>query len=195
MGVRPSPPLLALMGIRLEGLIPAATLPLLLTMVLFLGPLIQMAMDCPWDFIDGLKVGIVPRLPAHFHHVIELLRFRQGTVLGIFLSAVFQFSYTAVFGAYTAFIFIRTGECLTLPCMCVCVCVCVCVWPCCPSLSAPGLYVSLFLSQPLCWVVLCCCAGLSLSPCVGSSWVRGLPLNSAALVVGSGRTPALMGVD
>ncbi|XP_069036597.1 CAAX prenyl protease 2 [Lepisosteus oculatus] len=168
MGVRPSPPLLALMGIRLEGLIPAATLPLLLTMVLFLGPLIQMAMDCPWDFIDGLKVGIDPRfwalcfsdmrwlrnqvvaplteelvfracmLPmlvpcagptraiftcplffgvAHFHHVIELLRFRQGTVLGIFLSAVFQFSYTAVFGAYTAFIFIRTGH-LVGPVLC-----------------------------------------------------------------------------
>lgn len=79
-------------------------------------------------------------LTAHFHHVIELLRFRQGTLSGIFLSAgvfndmssfttaqrchcdsdelfcsvwsttVFQFSYTAVFGAYTAFIFIRTGE-------------------------------------------------------------------------------------
>ncbi|KAG2469550.1 FACE2 protease, partial [Polypterus senegalus] len=46
---------------------------------------------------------------AHFHHVIELLRFRQGTLSGIFLSAVFQFSYTAVFGAYTAFIFVRTG--------------------------------------------------------------------------------------
>lgn len=27
------------------------------------------------------------RPPAHFHHVIELLRFRQGTLLGIFLSA------------------------------------------------------------------------------------------------------------
>ncbi|CAF94184.1 unnamed protein product [Tetraodon nigroviridis] len=47
---------------------------------------------------------------AHFHHVIEQLRFRQGSVTGIFLSAVFQFSYTAVFGAYTAFVFIRTGE-------------------------------------------------------------------------------------
>ncbi|MGH0163367.1 UNVERIFIED_CONTAM: hypothetical protein FKN15_044079 [Acipenser sinensis] len=47
---------------------------------------------------------------AHFHHVIELLRFRQGTVGGIILSAVFQFSYTAVFGTYTAFIFVRTGH-------------------------------------------------------------------------------------
>ncbi|XP_048885229.1 CAAX prenyl protease 2 isoform X2 [Brienomyrus brachyistius] len=111
-GVEARPPLLALMGIRLEGIIPAVTLPLLLTMVLFLGPLIQLAADCPWGFLDGIKVGL-----AHFHHVIELLRFGQGTVSGIFLSAVFQFSYTAVFGAYTAFIFIRTGH-LVGPVLC-----------------------------------------------------------------------------
>ncbi|XP_028284866.1 CAAX prenyl protease 2 [Parambassis ranga] len=160
-GVRTGSSLLALMGIRFEGLIPAIILPLLLTMVLFLGPLIQLAMDCPWSFIDGIRVAFDPwfwmlclsdmrwlrnqvvaplteelvfracMLPmlvpcagpftaiftcplffgvAHFHHVIELLRFRQGTLSGIFLSAVFQFSYTAVFGAYTAFIFIRTGH-------------------------------------------------------------------------------------
>ncbi|XP_067877930.1 CAAX prenyl protease 2 isoform X3 [Heterodontus francisci] len=129
--------------------------------VLFLGPLIQLVMDYPWDLLDGIKMFLDPQfwvqcladmrwmrnqvvaplteelvfracmLPmlvpctglsraivtcplffgvAHFHHVIELLKFRQGTVAGIFLSAVFQFSYTAVFGAYTAFIFIRTGH-------------------------------------------------------------------------------------
>lgn len=167
-GVEPGPSLLALMGIRFEGLIPAILLPLLLTMVLFLGPLIQLAMDCPWGFMDGIRVAFDPcfwalcvsdmrwlrnqvvaplteelvfracMLPmlvpcaspstaiftcplffgvAHFHHVIELLRFRQGTVSGIFLSAAFQFSYTAVFGAYTAFIFIRTGH-LVGPVLC-----------------------------------------------------------------------------
>lgn len=167
-GVTPGPSLLALMGIRFEGLIPAVILPLLLTMVLFLGPLIQQAADCPWGFMDGLRVAFDPcfwalcfsdmrwlrnqvvaplteelvfracMLPmlvpctspstaiftcplffgvAHFHHVIELLRFKQGTVSGIFLSAVFQFSYTAVFGAYTAFIFIRTGH-LVGPVLC-----------------------------------------------------------------------------
>ncbi|XP_012876295.1 PREDICTED: CAAX prenyl protease 2 isoform X1 [Dipodomys ordii] len=47
---------------------------------------------------------------AHFHHIIEQLRFRQSSVGSIFLSAAFQFSYTAVFGAYTAFLFIRTGH-------------------------------------------------------------------------------------
>lgn len=167
-GVETGSSLLALMGIRLEGLIPAIVLPLLLTMVLFLGPLMQLAMDCPWSFIDGIRVAFDPwfwtlcasdmrwlrnqvvaplteelvfracMLPmlvpcagpltaiftcplffgvAHFHHVIELLRFRQGTLSGIFLSAVFQFSYTAVFGAYTAFIFIRTGH-LVGPVLC-----------------------------------------------------------------------------
>ncbi|XP_049748573.1 CAAX prenyl protease 2 isoform X2 [Elephas maximus indicus] len=47
---------------------------------------------------------------AHFHHIIEQLRFRQSSVGSIVLSAAFQFSYTAVFGAYTAFLFIRTGH-------------------------------------------------------------------------------------
>nr|XP_034955332.1 CAAX prenyl protease 2 isoform X2 [Zootoca vivipara] len=159
-GIKPDASLLALMGFRLEGIIPATVLPLLLTMVLFLGPLIQLSMDCPWDLVEGLKVAFDPSfwvlcltdmrwlrnqviapfteelvfracmLPmlvpctglgpavftcplffgvAHFHHVIEQLRFRQGSTASIFLSAVFQFSYTAVFGTYTAFIFIRTA--------------------------------------------------------------------------------------
>ncbi|XP_044304660.1 CAAX prenyl protease 2 [Varanus komodoensis] len=149
------------MGFRLEGIIPATLLPLLLTMVLFLGPLIQLSMDWPWDLTDALRIvfdsrfwllcltdirwlrnqiiapfteelvfracmlpmlvpctGLGPAIftcplffgVAHFHHVIEQLRFRQGSRTNIFLSAVFQFSYTAVFGAYTAFLFIRTGH-------------------------------------------------------------------------------------
>ncbi|XP_011797793.1 CAAX prenyl protease 2 isoform X3 [Macaca fascicularis] len=126
------------MGFRLEGIFPAALLPLLLTMILFLGPLMQLSMDCPCDLADGLKVVLAPRswarcltdmrwlrnqviaplteelvfracmLPmlapcmglgpavftcplffgvAHFHHIIEQLRFRQSSVGNIFLSA------------------------------------------------------------------------------------------------------------
>ncbi|KAJ8405857.1 hypothetical protein AAFF_G00312940 [Aldrovandia affinis] len=167
-GIRPGPSLLSLMGIRFEGVLAAATLPLVLTMALFLGPLTQLALDTPWGLIDGIKLAFDPwfwalcvsdmrwlrnqvvaplteelvfracMLPmlvpcagpttaificplffgvAHFHHVIELLRFRQASVSGIFLSAAFQFSYTAVFGAYTAFIFIRTGH-LVGPVLC-----------------------------------------------------------------------------
>ncbi|EPQ06583.1 CAAX prenyl protease 2, partial [Myotis brandtii] len=160
-GIQPGTSLLTLMGFRLEGIFPAALLPLLLTMILFLGPLMQLSMDCPRDLADGLKVVLAPRswarclmdmrwlrnqviaplteelvfracmLPmlapctglgpavftcplffgvAHFHHIFEQLRFRQSSVGSIFLSAAFQFSYTAVFGAYTAFLFIRTGH-------------------------------------------------------------------------------------
>ncbi|XP_075693551.1 CAAX prenyl protease 2 isoform X2 [Rhinoderma darwinii] len=151
-GIKADVAILSLMGFRLDGILTATILPLLLTML---------SLDCPWGLLDGLKVAFDSRfwmlcftdmrwlrnqviaplteelvfracmLPmlvpcispgtavftcplffgiAHFHHVIEQLRFRQGTVLSIFLSAAFQFSYTAVFGAYTAFIFIRTGH-------------------------------------------------------------------------------------
>ncbi|XP_052049359.1 CAAX prenyl protease 2 isoform X5 [Apodemus sylvaticus] len=137
-GIQPGTSLLTLMGFRLEGIFPAALLPLLLTMILFLGPLMQLSMDCPCDLTDGLKVVLAPRswarcltdmrwlrnqviaplteelvfracmLPmlapctglgpavftcplffgvAHFHHIIEQLRFRQSSVGSIFLSA------------------------------------------------------------------------------------------------------------
>ncbi|KAM6032634.1 LOW QUALITY PROTEIN: CAAX prenyl protease 2 [Chlamydotis macqueenii] len=167
-GIRPDTPLPALLGLRLEGLLPATLLPLLLTMVdPLLGPLIQLSMDCPWRWLDGVRVAFDPRLwalclgdvrwlrnqvvaplteelvfracmlpmllpcagpgpavlacplffgVAHFHHVIEQLRF-PGSVGSIFMSAAFQFSYTAVFGAYTAFIFLRTGH-LAGPVLC-----------------------------------------------------------------------------
>lgn len=40
-------------------------------------------------------VPALSSLLAHFHHVIELLRFRQGTLLGIFLSAGENIFFTA----------------------------------------------------------------------------------------------------
>ncbi|XP_071657668.1 CAAX prenyl protease 2 isoform X6 [Patagioenas fasciata] len=104
-GIKAEWSLPALLGLRLEGLLPATLLPLLLTMILFLGPLIQLSMDCSWRWSHGLRAAL-----AHFHHVIEQLRFRQGSLGSILVAAAFQFSYTAVFGAYTAFIFLRTGH-------------------------------------------------------------------------------------
>ncbi|XP_017573838.1 CAAX prenyl protease 2 isoform X2 [Pygocentrus nattereri] len=167
--------------------------------VLFLGPLIQMAMDSPKGLVHEVKSGfslknvtdclrdlcwlrnhvvaplteelvfrasMLPILApctgptaaifiaplffgvAHFHHVIEQLRFGHDSVLDILVCAgkmscskceyvcllsilpgmselsvmffcfsVFQFSYTSVFGAYTAFIFTRTGH-LVGPVLC-----------------------------------------------------------------------------
>ncbi|XP_030689302.2 CAAX prenyl protease 2 isoform X4 [Orcinus orca] len=60
-GIQPGTSLLTLMGFRLEGIFPAALLPLLLTMILFLGPLMQLSMDCPCDLADRLKVVLAPR--------------------------------------------------------------------------------------------------------------------------------------
>ncbi|XP_073681346.1 CAAX prenyl protease 2 [Garra rufa] len=165
---RPSPPLWALLGIRLEGFVPAALLPLTLTMVLFLGPLTQLAVESPRGLFHDVKAGLNSRswskcvkelrwlrnqvvapateefvfracmIPifvpctsptaaifigpfffgvAHFHHIIEQLRFGQDTVFEILICAAFQFTYTYIFGAYTAFIFIRTGH-LVGPVLC-----------------------------------------------------------------------------
>ncbi|XP_059811256.1 CAAX prenyl protease 2 isoform X2 [Hypanus sabinus] len=60
-GFKTGPSLLALMGIHLEGIFAAACFPLLLTMVLFVGPLIQLVMDYSWDLFDGLKMFLDPR--------------------------------------------------------------------------------------------------------------------------------------
>ncbi|XP_077313399.1 CAAX prenyl protease 2 isoform X3 [Lithobates pipiens] len=60
-GIKTDAAFLSLMGFRLECILTATVLPLLLTMILFLGPLVQLSMDCPWDFLDGLKVAFDPR--------------------------------------------------------------------------------------------------------------------------------------
>lgn len=46
------------------------------------------------------------------YHSLRLADSRRRLMINMFFwsATVFQFSYTAVFGAYTAFIFIRTGE-------------------------------------------------------------------------------------
>ncbi|XP_063172947.1 CAAX prenyl protease 2 isoform X2 [Candoia aspera] len=143
-GVKPDASLLTLMGFRLEGILPATLLPLLLTMILFLGPLIQLSMDCPWDLVDGLRIAFDPSFWVLCLTDIRWLRnqviapfteelvFRAcmvpmlvpctGAGLAIltcplFFGVVFQFSYTAIFGAYTAFLFIRTGH-LVGPVLC-----------------------------------------------------------------------------
>ncbi|AWO99891.1 putative endosialin isoform 2 [Scophthalmus maximus] len=46
------------MGVRAEGFAPAVTLPLLLTMVAYLGPLVQSAMDAPGGFTAELQSAL-----------------------------------------------------------------------------------------------------------------------------------------
>ncbi|XP_069001742.1 CAAX prenyl protease 2-like [Embiotoca jacksoni] len=150
-----------LMGVRVEGFIPAAILPLLLTMVFYLGPLVHTAMDNPDGFTAELKsamdvqswrlcvedvvwlrnqvvaplteelvfrAAMLPMLVpctgptaaiftaplffgvAHFHHIIEQRRLCKDCMNVILLVAGMQFLYTTVFGAFTAFMFMRTGH-------------------------------------------------------------------------------------
>ncbi|XP_053298042.1 CAAX prenyl protease 2 [Pleuronectes platessa] len=150
-----------LMGVRMEGFIPAVTLPLLLTVVFYLGPLVHSAMDNPGGFTLELhsafdvqswrsRVGdavwlrdqvvapvteelvfrgaMLPMLVpcagptgsiftaplffgvAHLHHVIEQRRLHKESMSVILLVAGMQFLYTTVFGAFSAFIFMRTGH-------------------------------------------------------------------------------------
>ncbi|XP_042355760.1 CAAX prenyl protease 2-like [Plectropomus leopardus] len=150
-----------LMGVRLESLVPAAILPLLLTMVFYLGPLVHSAMDNPkgltgelqsaldvqsWRLCVGDAVwlrnqvvapvteelvfrgAMLPMLVpctgptaaiftaplffgvAHFHHIIDQRRLHKDSMSAILLVSGMQFLYTTVFGAFTAFIFMRTGH-------------------------------------------------------------------------------------
>ncbi|XP_070579134.1 CAAX prenyl protease 2-like [Ptychodera flava] len=159
------------LGIRTAGIGAAAVLPLVLTMILFLGPIVMVFYDGISSYFDlnllksevssslwwrnywvapfteefVFRACMLPLLisclgfskavficplffgVAHIHHVIERLRF-QGRVLSnpsymcqriFFLHciSVFQFCYTTVFGAYTAFLFLRTGH-LVAPVIC-----------------------------------------------------------------------------
>eukprot|EP00096_Caligus_rogercresseyi_P013076 TRINITY_DN5731_c0_g1_i1.p1 TRINITY_DN5731_c0_g1~~TRINITY_DN5731_c0_g1_i1.p1 ORF type:complete len:287 (+),score=35.76 TRINITY_DN5731_c0_g1_i1:133-993(+) len=54
--------------------------------------------------ISPLLFGI-----AHFHHMVEKVR-RGQDLLSAFLVSGFQFSYTTVFGTFSAYLFLRTGH-------------------------------------------------------------------------------------
>ncbi|PVD25539.1 hypothetical protein C0Q70_13195 [Pomacea canaliculata] len=143
------------LGIRFFGLIPAVVLPLILTMILFLGPLYLHYMDGVFrlyleprywttslqnfiwlrnhivaplseEFIFracmlpllvpafgiGWSVFLCPLFfgVAHFHHMIEKVIHKQAEVIDAFRQSMFQLFYTTVFGAYSAFLFLRTGH-------------------------------------------------------------------------------------
>jgi len=168
-----SPTLLAeyslseIIGIRWPGLGQALLLPLLLTMVLFLGPSVMLFTEmtgmstavsvsscwermrinsifywrrsirdwkwwrnhvvAPFSEEFTFRACMLPVLlghythsqaivvsplffgVAHFHHMVE--RIRKGEdILSSFLISMFQFTYTTIFGMYSALLFIRTGH-------------------------------------------------------------------------------------
>lgn len=146
--------LVEIIGVRWPGLGLATLVPLLLTMVLFLGPLVMMFFDertklccvpmywkqCLKDWIwwrnhvvapfseeFTFRACMVPVLlgyythtqaiiisplffgVAHFHHMLERIRKGQE-IFPAFLVSLFQFSYTTVFGMYSALLFVQTGH-------------------------------------------------------------------------------------
>ncbi|XP_023322349.1 CAAX prenyl protease 2 [Eurytemora carolleeae] len=143
-----------ILGLRLPGLIPASIFPVLLTVILFLGPTVMLFTDprvrvywLPMYWKQSLKDWIwwrnhvvapfseeftfracmVPILlgyytkkqtmlisplffgVAHFHHMVERIRKGQP-ILTSFLFSMFQFTYTTIFGTYSAFLFLSTGH-------------------------------------------------------------------------------------
>ncbi|XP_071079681.1 CAAX prenyl protease 2-like [Haliotis cracherodii] len=147
--------LLSWLGIRFWGFLPALFVPLILTMVLFMGPLALHYIDgvfrlyleprywtnslsnliwirnhivAPFSeefifracmlpilvpaFGPGTSIFLCPLFfgVAHFHHMIEKVIQGQQEVLEAFKQSVFQLFYTTIFGAYSAFLFLRTGH-------------------------------------------------------------------------------------
>ncbi|XP_073999411.1 ras converting CAAX endopeptidase Sras [Rhodnius prolixus] len=143
-----------LLGLRTAGLLMACTVPLMLTMILFLGPLaIQkqsgtwMLYSEPMYWINNLKnihwlrdhivaplseeltfrACMIPLLVscfrphnavficpvffgvAHIHHIYERLKSGFDLKSALLLSG-FQVLYTTIFGAYSAYLFLRTGH-------------------------------------------------------------------------------------
>ncbi|CAG7724973.1 unnamed protein product [Allacma fusca] len=146
--------ILEIFGVRTEGLFLAIIVPLLLTSILFLGPLaveystgVLKVYAEPSFWLATLKQligirnyivapiteelvfraciisligsclstsGIVIVCPlffgaAHLHHAIEQIRLGVPVRRAILISA-FQFIYTSIFGAYSAYLFLRTGH-------------------------------------------------------------------------------------
>ncbi|KAK3925809.1 CAAX prenyl protease 2 [Frankliniella fusca] len=62
-------------------------------------------------FIAPLFFGV-----AHLHHMVDRVRHERIPFLNAFIISIFQMSYTTVFGAYSAFLFVRTGH-LAAPCI------------------------------------------------------------------------------
>ncbi|XP_070518368.1 CAAX prenyl protease 2 isoform X1 [Cardiocondyla obscurior] len=150
-----------MLGLRWTGLVQATVIPLVLTMILFLGPLSLQGFSGLWrlytDFTSDLvepmywlisvqtltwwrnqvvaplseewtfRACMLPLLLqcftpttaifvcplffgiAHFHHIVE--RVKMGVSLKhALLISCFQSAYTTLFGAYAAFLFVRTGH-------------------------------------------------------------------------------------
>jgi len=150
-----------LLGVHSESILMGSFLPLLLTMILFAGPItLYFVVEGFQEFIDTFFTTeylydlrwyrtivfaplseelifracmlplLVPRYGlvhstfiaplffgvAHFHHIIEEIRTGKR-IFHVILTSCFQMTYTTIFGAYSAFLFLRTGH-LVGPVLC-----------------------------------------------------------------------------
>jgi len=143
-----------ILGIRFAGLATAIVVPMVLTAILFLGPISILYFNGFFPFYTEYKrwplymkdlifirnyimapiseeftfrscmlaliihcvepkkaIFICPIFfgTAHLHHMREQIR--EGIpVVNVLISAGFQFGYTSIFGAYSAYLFLRTGH-------------------------------------------------------------------------------------
>ena len=141
----PSAPLTQWFGLWAPaGYLQAAVLPLLLTMVLFLGPLVMLWLDgeCDgwWSIPQGIDLQTVRNLiigPISEEWVFRACMcpllfgaglgdasnvFTSGALFGLahvhhifdadfsWAAVAVQFTYTSLFGAYSSYLFLRTGQ-------------------------------------------------------------------------------------
>ncbi|PRD23918.1 UNVERIFIED_CONTAM: CAAX prenyl protease 2 [Trichonephila clavipes] len=121
----------SLMGLRLSGLVPATILPLFLTMILFLGPMslhyhdglyhrffdLKMWLYCLTNVV-WLRNHVVAPFFEEFTFracmlpiLVPCFGYKNSVILcPFFFGIVFQFAYTTVFGAYSTYLFLRTGH-------------------------------------------------------------------------------------
>lgn len=143
-----------ILGIRIPGLLLSTIMSLVLTMVLFLGPLCMHLQNVVWTCNSDLSVWIAPfkdliwwrnyvvaplseeftfracMLPillqcfrpifaificplffgvAHLHHIMERINSGMDLKTSLILS-FFQLFYSTLFGAYSAYLFTKTGH-------------------------------------------------------------------------------------
>ncbi|CAG8488284.1 10173_t:CDS:2, partial [Ambispora leptoticha] len=115
---------------RYQILFNQATLPLFLTSILFLGPLLVMWFDQELPFQARFNwyrdvIALMRSLigfrnyifVTHIHHAWEYYvnngKNKQAAMIGI-LQSLMQFTYTTLYGWYATFLFLRTGNMLPL---------------------------------------------------------------------------------
>ncbi|RDD44266.1 CAAX prenyl protease 2 [Trichoplax sp. H2] len=103
------------LGLRIDNIILATILPLLLTTAPFTEEFVYRACMLPILFSQfgfTMAILICPLMfgLAHLHHLIERIIRKDSSLSNAIAITVFQCGFTTVFGWYTSFVFLRTGH-------------------------------------------------------------------------------------